>query len=108
MAPTGRQVPVLALDVNEACESLGGSWKFFHEHVAHEVRVVRRGRRKMIAVTELQAWLDEHAELVFEPPDEDDEEQPGRPGRGSLPRPAAGSPAKRGVRGTRGTLDGGS
>jgi hypothetical protein len=58
-------VPRLALDVTEACEALGVSWGFFREHVAPEVRVVRRGRRKLVPVAELQAWLDANAARVL-------------------------------------------
>ncbi len=58
-------VPRLALSVEEACEALGVSWDFWKEHVAPEVRVVRRGRRKLIAVEELRRWLDESAERVL-------------------------------------------
>jgi hypothetical protein len=58
-------VPRLALDVTEACAALGVSWDFWKEHVADEVRIVRRGRRKLVAITELQRWLDEHSERVI-------------------------------------------
>lgn len=52
----------LALSVSEACEALGVSWDFWSEHIAPEVRVVRRGRRKLIAVTELEHWLERNGE----------------------------------------------
>jgi hypothetical protein len=58
-------VPRLALSIEEACEALGVSWATWHEHIAPEVRIVRRGRRKLVAVTELQRWLDESAERVL-------------------------------------------
>ena len=61
----GRIIPVLAVDVAEACAALGVGWDFWNEHVAPEVRVVRRGRRKLIAVAELSRWLDDNAELVL-------------------------------------------
>lgn len=54
--------PVLALSVEQACEALGVSWKMWREHIEPGVRVVRVGRRKLIAVAELQRWLDEHGE----------------------------------------------
>lgn len=82
-------VPRLALDVGEACEALGVGWDFWNEHVAPEVRIVRRGRRKLVPVTELAAWLDANAEAVL----------PAATGSG----PLAGRevPANRGVRARR-------
>lgn len=57
--------PRTALTVNEACESLGVSWDLFHESIEPELRVVRIGRRKLIPVSELQAWLDRTAERTL-------------------------------------------
>lgn len=54
-------VPRLALEIREACQVIGCSWDWWHEHVAGEVRVVRRGRKTLVPVTELQAWLDQNA-----------------------------------------------
>jgi hypothetical protein len=54
----------LALNVEEACTALGASWDFWAEHIAPEVRVVRRGRRKLVAVSELERWLDRNAEAT--------------------------------------------
>ena len=52
----------------EAAESLGVSDDFFREHVAGELRFVRRGRKKLVAVRELERWLEESAARVFEEP----------------------------------------
>lgn len=49
----------LSLTVAEACEALGVSWDFWREQVALEVRIVRRGRRKLVPVAELERWLDD-------------------------------------------------
>jgi hypothetical protein len=57
-------VPRLALSVMECCQALGCGHDWFSEHVAPELRWVRRGRRKLTAVTELQRWLDENGELL--------------------------------------------
>jgi len=59
-------VPRLALSIEEACAALGVGWDFWQEHIAPDVRVVRRGRRKLVSVQELQRWLDEHGERVLE------------------------------------------
>ena len=60
------RVPALALSVEEACEALGVSWKTWQEHVASEVRIVRLGRRKLIAVAELERFLAERGERVLD------------------------------------------
>ena len=59
-----RSAPALALGVEQACDALGVSWDTWKEHIAPDVRIVRIGRRKLIAVSELQRWLDDHGERV--------------------------------------------
>jgi excisionase family DNA binding protein len=54
-------IPRLALSPQEAAESLGCSRDFLDEHVMPELRVVRRGRRRFIPITELQRFLDREA-----------------------------------------------
>jgi excisionase family DNA binding protein len=56
--------PKLALSVEEACASLGVSHETWTQYVAPSVKLVRIGRRKLIPVTELQAWLTDHAERL--------------------------------------------
>jgi hypothetical protein len=58
-------VPRLALTATEAPDALRVSWDFFHEHVAAELRWVRRGRKKLVAVRELERWLEENSSRVF-------------------------------------------
>lgn len=66
-APSERaNIPRLGLSLTEAAEALGVSPDFFAEHVAHELRVVRRGRRKIVAVAELERWLEREAERALE------------------------------------------
>lgn len=59
-------VPRLALSKAEAAEALGVSVDFFEQHVMPELRVVRRGRRRLIPVRELERWLGENAALALE------------------------------------------
>lgn len=54
-------VPRLALSPDEAAAALGVSRDFLDEHVMPELRVVRRGRRRLVPVRELEAWLDRAA-----------------------------------------------
>jgi excisionase family DNA binding protein len=65
--PAGRQPalqrvpgghPRLALSPDEAAGALGVSRDFLDEHVMPELRVVRRGRRRLIPVRELERWLE--------------------------------------------------
>jgi excisionase family DNA binding protein len=56
-----RAVPVLALSPDEAAAALGVSRDYLDDHIAHELRWVRRGRRKIVAVAELERWLAEAA-----------------------------------------------
>lgn len=58
----GRQKPGrMALTKAEAAETLGVSVDFFERHVMPELRIVRRGRRRLIPTDELGRWLNEMA-----------------------------------------------
>jgi hypothetical protein len=59
-------VPRLALTAMEAPQALGVSWDFFDKRIAAELRWVRRGSKKLVAVSELQRWLEANAALVLE------------------------------------------
>jgi|GEM_PF-565147 len=58
-------VPRLALSKAEAAEALGVSVDFLEEHVMHELRIVRRGRRRLIPTAELMRWLDHNAQRTL-------------------------------------------
>jgi excisionase family DNA binding protein len=53
--------PRLALSPDEAAALLGVSRDYLDEHVIHELRTVRRGRRILIALAEIEQWLDHAA-----------------------------------------------
>ena len=57
----------LALSKCEAADALGVSVDFLEEHVMHELRVVRRGRRRLIPVRELERWLEANASVAIDP-----------------------------------------
>jgi hypothetical protein len=59
-------VPRLALSREEAAAAIGVSIDFLDEHVVPELRIVRRGRRKLIPVAELDKWLRMNAALALE------------------------------------------
>lgn len=61
-----RSVPRIALDPAEAAEAIGVSRAFFYENVLAELRIVRRGRRRLVPVRELERWIDENAERALE------------------------------------------
>jgi excisionase family DNA binding protein len=58
--------PPLALTVTQAAEALSVSDDFFREHIAGELRWVRRGSKKLVATRELERWLAENASRVLE------------------------------------------
>lgn len=57
--------PRLALTAMEAPEALGVSHDFFREHIAGELRWVRRGRKKLVSVRELERWLESNSARVL-------------------------------------------
>lgn len=77
-------VPRLALSVEEACAALGVGEDFWREHIAAEVELVRRGRRKLVAVAALEAWLAANASRILDDLDRDT-------GKTSPPRSSEGS-----------------
>ena len=56
-------IPRVALTPPEAAASLGVGLDFFDHHVAHELRLIRRGRKRLVPVRELERWAVENAEL---------------------------------------------
>ena len=59
----------LALRPDEAAAAIGVSRDFFDEHVLPELRIVRRGRRRLVPIRELERWLEECAALTLSPED---------------------------------------
>lgn len=54
-------VPRLALTPPEAAAALGCSPEYFREHIDHELRWVRRGRKRFVPVRELEEWVSRSA-----------------------------------------------
>lgn len=59
-------IPRLSLRVEEAAAALGVSDDFYREHIAGDLRIVRRGKLRLVAVTEPQRWLEDNAEHLLE------------------------------------------
>jgi hypothetical protein len=64
-AAAERQSPLrLALTAGEAAQAVGCSRDFFDEHIGPELRWIRRGRLKFVAIAELENWLKQSAALT--------------------------------------------
>ena len=57
--------PRIALTPGEAAQAIGCSRDFVDEHIAPELRWVRRGRLKFVAIVELQDWFRRNAVLAL-------------------------------------------
>ena len=58
-------VPRTALTRDEAAASLGMSLDSFERHVQPSIRLVRLGRLRLVPITELEAWVEAHAERTL-------------------------------------------
>ena len=50
----------------EAAQALGVSCDYFTDHIAADLRWVRRGRKKLVAVAELERWSERNAVRTLE------------------------------------------
>ena len=66
-------VPRLALNPHEAAEAIGVKLTFFQEEVQPELQVVRKGRKRLIPVPELERWLERNKAPT---PDPSSKEEP--------------------------------
>jgi excisionase family DNA binding protein len=60
--------PRLALTREEAAEAIGVSLDTLERYVIDGLRVVRLGRRIVVPVAELEAWLADNAERILGEP----------------------------------------
>jgi hypothetical protein len=66
----GRQAPAhrFAVTRAEAARALGVSINSFERHVQPELKIVRRGKLRLIPVREIERWLEENAEWTLGAP----------------------------------------
>jgi hypothetical protein len=64
---SGGRDPAARLTKREAAAALGMSVDSFERHVQPELRVVRRGRLRLFALTEIERWLRESGAKTLEP-----------------------------------------
>ena len=57
-------VPRLALTRPEAAAALGMSLDSFERYVQPDLRLVRRGKLRVVPVRELERWLERNAEAI--------------------------------------------
>lgn len=62
VAPTN--VPRVALGRQEAAAALGMSLDSFERHVQPELRLIRRGKLRLIPLVELERWAIDNAESI--------------------------------------------
>lgn len=65
-SPGNGPVPRLALRPGECAIALGVSEDHFRAHISPELAWVRRGRVRVVALSELQRFLDDSAERAVE------------------------------------------
>lgn len=64
MKKLATQIPRLALTPPEAAAAIGVGPDFFDANVAPELRMIRRGRKRLVPVAELERWIVENAEVA--------------------------------------------
>ena len=58
-------IPRIALTPPEAAAAIGVGPDFFDANVAPELRLVRRGRKRLVPVSELERWTAENASRAW-------------------------------------------
>lgn len=58
-------IPRIALTPPEAAAAIGVGPDFFNANVAPELRLIRKGRKRLVPVSELERWTAENASRAF-------------------------------------------
>lgn len=61
MKKLAASIPRIALTPPEAAAAIGVGPDFFDTNVAPELRLIRRGRKRLVPVSELERWTAENA-----------------------------------------------
>jgi hypothetical protein len=61
-----QNMPRVTLSREEAATALGMSLDSFERHVQSDLRMVRRGRLRLVPVSELERWAEEAAERTLQ------------------------------------------
>lgn len=64
MSVSRSQVPRVALSRQEAAVALGMSLDSFERYVQPELRLIRRGKLRLVPLVELERWAIENAESI--------------------------------------------
>jgi excisionase family DNA binding protein len=63
---SSQELRPLAVSKRQAAQLLAVSEDYLDEHIRPEIRVVRRGRRVLFPMKELDRWLEQHASLALD------------------------------------------
>lgn len=58
-------IPRVALTPPEAAAAIGVGSSFFYAEILPELRVIRRGRKRLIPLAELERWAADNAERTL-------------------------------------------
>ncbi len=58
-------IPRIALTPPEAAAAIGVGPDFFEANVAPELRLIRRGRKRLVPISELERWIADNAEYAL-------------------------------------------
>jgi hypothetical protein len=59
-------IPRLALTIRESAASIGVGLDFFNEHIRPELKLIRKGSKVLVSVSELERWVAENSERVLD------------------------------------------
>jgi excisionase family DNA binding protein len=61
------RITPITVGPREAAAMLGVSRDHLDKHIQHELRWIRRGRRKLVLVSDLREWAERNAARTLEP-----------------------------------------